>query len=336
MRSFPLSGEQIRDVEFSTSPLWDLLGSRLVLRWPARHSQHAAWINQVQPLDAHASFAEHRRVLDALIRPYGWIPGFLRPSSMATPRTWAAERALIATTTPDRLRSRLLGLEKRSPLPDLVLTMIAEPEAALAKVIAAIDAWWEVGVEPHWPRIAAALDADIEHRRHTLHTRSPQKLFSSIDRRLRWDGATLHLPSESGDTCTHSTAGLTLVPSAFLDHRPLTTLDGPAPRLLFYPARNMATLWSAIPPPARSLERLLGASRAQLLTLLVKPYTTASLADLTRLAPASVSFHLGILRDADLARSQRVGRNVVYTTTPLGRRLVNTHPSREADPPGDT
>lgn len=34
MRSFPLSGEQIRDASFSPSPLWDLLLSRFVLKWP--------------------------------------------------------------------------------------------------------------------------------------------------------------------------------------------------------------------------------------------------------------------------------------------------------------
>ncbi len=327
MRSFPLSGEQIRDADFSASPLWDLLLSRLVLKWPVRHAPHAWWIERVRPADAHPSFAEHRIVLDALIRPYGWVPGFLMPSNMPTPRTWAAERAAIVTTEPDRVRFDLEVLKRRSPLPDLVLTMITEPEVALRRALAAVDAWWEMAIAPYWARIAALLDADIAHRRHTLHARSPQKLFTSIDRRLRWDGTTLHLPSESGDLCTHPTAGLTFIPSVFLDHRPMTTIDGPTPRLLFYPARNVATLWSAVPPATHSLERLLGASRAQLLTLLDTPRTTAQLAELTRLAPASVSFHLSILRDAGLARSQRVGRNVLYSSTRLGRDLAGSHRS---------
>ncbi len=273
--------------------------------------------------DADPGFAEHRLLLDSLIRPYGWIPKFLMPSSRLTPRTWSAERSSILQVTPDQLSSSIEGVAVRGPVPVPLRQLIIEPDAGLTKIIAALDAWWDLGIEPYWTKIAALLDADIQHRRHTLHTRSPRQLFSSIDRRLRWDGSTLHLPSESGDLPSHPTTGLTLIPSAFLDHRPMTSIDGPAPRLLFYPARNVATLWSAVAPPPRHTERLLGASRAQLLGLLITPSTTARLAELTGLAPASVSFHLGILRDAGLARSQRVGRNVLYTSTPLGRRLLN-------------
>lgn len=148
-------------------------------------------------------------------------------------------------------------------------------------------------------------------------------VFSSIDRRLRWDGSTLHLPSESGEVPTHPTAGLILIPSVFLDHRPMTSTDSPAPRLLFYPARNVAAVWSTGTSPPRALERLLGATRAQLLSLLTTHHTTTTLADRTQLAPASVSFHLGILRDSGLAKSQRVGRHVVYEATTLGQQLIN-------------
>ncbi|WP_152362962.1 ArsR/SmtB family transcription factor [Microlunatus speluncae] len=323
MRSFPLSGEQIRDVEFSASPVWELLLSRLALRWPKRHAQHTWWIERVGRADADRGFAEHRAVLDSLIRPYGWIPQFVMPSSLPTPRAWPDERALIVQTAPDRVRSNIEELSARGPLPDTIRRILAEPDAGLTKIIAALDAWWELGIEPYWSRIVALLDADIQHRRHTLHTRSPRLLFSSIDRRLRWDGHTLHLPSESGNVPSHPTTGLILIPSVFLDHRPMASIDGPAPRLLFYPARNVATLWSAAPTAPRHSERLLGTSRAQLLSLLAKPRTTAGLAELTGLAPASVSFHLGILRDAGLARRQRVGRDVLYTATSLGTRLIN-------------
>jgi DNA-binding transcriptional ArsR family regulator len=299
-----------------------LLLSRLALRWPKRHAQHTWWINRVTRADAHPDFTRHRLVLDSLIRPYVWIPNFLMPSNQPAPRTWVAERSSILRATPDQVRASVEGSAARSPLTDAARRIIAEPDAGLSMILAALDAWWEVGIEPYWTQIAALLDADIQHRRHTLHARSPRQMFSSIDRRLRWDGSTLQLPSESGELSVHSTAGLTLIPSAFLDHRPMTSTDSPEPRLLFYPARNVATLWSAVAPPARHIERLLGASRAQLLSLMVTPSTTVRLAELTGLAPASVSFHLGILRDAGLARSQRVGRNVLYTATSLGRRLL--------------
>ena len=310
-------------MSFEYSPLYEVLLSRLALRWPARHAAHASWIDRAVRVDADPAFAPHRRVLDQLIRPYGWFPAFVQPQPQRQPRTWSVELAGIEATTVEQVRSDVNALGDAGPPPPFAQEVRADPAAALRLIVAALDAWWERGIRPVWDRMAEVLDADIEHRRHTLHSHGPRMLFSSIDRRLRWDGATLHLPSESGVTATHPTSALTLLPSVFLDHRPMASTDSPVRRMLFYPARNVATMWSSSAPPPRRIARLLGTSRATILRLTTQPRTTTELARLTHLGQPTVSFHLGVLRDAGLVGSQRVGRDVLYRASPLGRRLLD-------------
>ena len=324
MRSFPLSREQVRDVRFEYSPLYEVLLSRLALRWPARHAHHAVWIERASRVDADPDFTTHRRVLDELVRPYGWLPGFLLPAPEQSPRTWQAELAAVTSTPAEQVIADLGDFAPAGPQLTLVREVLEDPARGLRLIVAALGAWWDRAIEPVWSRITAVLDADIEHRQHTLHRRGPRLLFASIDRRLRWDGTDLQLPSESGAVAVHSTSGLTLLPSLFLDHRPMASLDSPERRMLFYPARNVATTWTPVATPPRPIAQLLGASRAQILTLATTPHTTTELASVTQLQPATVSFHLSVLRDAGLVRSQRVGRDVLYRATALGLRLIRT------------
>ncbi|WP_018588878.1 ArsR/SmtB family transcription factor [Salinispora arenicola] len=52
------------------------------------------------------------------------------------------------------------------------------------------------------------------------------------------------------------------------------------------------------------------------------PSTTGSLAQRVGLAPATVSQHLAVLRDAGLVTARRRGREVLYSQTPLAAALL--------------
>lgn len=76
-------------------------------------------------------------------------------------------------------------------------------------------------------------------------------------------------------------------------------LDEPLPPVLIYPARGIAELWH--PVVTRSdehLGRLLGRTRALLLTSVQEPATTTTLARRHGLAQSTVSEHLTVLRSA--------------------------------------
>ncbi|HEX5224532.1 MAG TPA: winged helix-turn-helix domain-containing protein, partial [Solirubrobacteraceae bacterium] len=92
---------------------------------------------------------------------------------------------------------------------------------------------------------------------------------------------------------------------------------------LIYPARGIGMLWSPdrlAPPDA--LARLLGRTRAQLLTALDEPHSTIELAGALGLSSGGVSQHLGVLRDAGLVSGRRVQRAVLYLRSADGDALV--------------
>jgi DNA-binding transcriptional ArsR family regulator len=94
-----------------------------------------------------------------------------------------------------------------------------------------------------------------------------------------------------------------------------------------------ARLWEPVAgPPA--VARLLGTGRASVLVETAVPGTTGGLARRVGLAPATVSEHLAVLRDAGLVVSTRRGHEVLHQQTPLaaallrrGRRRLPDHPS---------
>jgi DNA-binding transcriptional ArsR family regulator len=57
------------------------------------------------------------------------------------------------------------------------------------------------------------------------------------------------------------------------------------------------------------------------------PSTTSGLADRIGLAPATVSEHLTVLREAGLVTAARRGREVRYRQTPLAAALLHPDPS---------
>jgi DNA-binding transcriptional ArsR family regulator len=93
--------------------------------------------------------------------------------------------------------------------------------------------------------------------------------------------------------------------------------------VLTYRARGTARLWSAAPAPAqRALVDLLGATRASLLSALDEPQSTLRLSRSLALAPATVSYHLGILHRASLVQKRPRGQSVLYERTALGDALL--------------
>jgi DNA-binding transcriptional ArsR family regulator len=100
-------------------------------------------------------------------------------------------------------------------------------------------------------------------------------------------------------------------------------VDPPWQPTVIYPARGIGALWQpASGTGDAALARLIGRTRAALLTGLTEPATTTSLAHRHALAPGTVSEHLSILRDAGFVAGERYRHEIRYRRTALGTAAV--------------
>lgn len=99
-------------------------------------------------------------------------------------------------------------------------------------------------------------------------------------------------------------------------------MDRPWQPTLIYPARGIGALLGGRAAASAPLARLLGRTRALVLTDLADPASTATLAARHGLAASTVSAHLTALEGAGLLTRRRHGHEVRYRRTPLGRALA--------------
>ncbi|WP_131740137.1 DUF5937 family protein [Actinomadura roseirufa] len=326
MGSVRFTIDDVVNVRFAVSPLWETLAGFRAAADPGAHAAHLPWLRTAAPLHRDPVLAARTASLRALLRPAraaarpaaqhgppSGLPGFLTPPPRCPLTELDHELAVVRATPPGRVEADLLALGAPA----------ADPAAATAALAQAVSAWWEAAIEPHWPRIRAVLEADIAHRTRQLAEDGIQRVFDHLHPGVHWAADTLTSPDLPAGGTAPAGTGITLTPSVFATRCHLLDGAGPTPPAVIYPARAAATAWQSRPPGGGELARLLGASRALLLAGTTSPSTTTQLAQRTGLSLGTVSQHLAVLRDAGLVSSHRYRREVSYTTTDLGTALLN-------------
>ncbi|NKI40335.1 ArsR family transcriptional regulator [Streptomyces physcomitrii] len=169
---------------------------------------------------------------------------------------------------------------------------------------------------PRWPAVAARVEAEIDLRGRIAARGGTAAMLGGLHPAVDFRAEVLRV--REGRELTLRTRGpLTLCPTA-LGAGHLTEV-GPAaagaPVVLAYPAarRAEAAPRGFVPQAAETGPGdALGRSRVRLLKSLGEPRTTSQLADLHRLSPSTVSYHLSRLHGAGLVTRTRMGSNVYY------------------------
>ncbi|MFE3502554.1 DUF5937 family protein [Kitasatospora sp. NPDC059160] len=330
-------------MRFAVAPMWEVGPSLRLLRLGAPHAVHGPWVEQVRP--RLAALGSAYGLLAELVPPAGYVPDFLNPAPTGPAPTLAGELAAIRATPAGQVRRDLDRLAAdqadqadqahrahradradRGTLGPRLRALYADPEAGLARLAEAVEAYWELALAPYWARIRAVLDADVLYRARQAAEHGAERVLNDLHAELRWTDGALRLSRRSRPMPRRTAGpGLLLIPSAFTGPGLFTLLAPPAPPQLAYPARGIGRLWTAGPPApgTAALAAVLGRSRALLLAELAAPASTTELAHRTGLSPSAVSQYLTALRDARLVSAHRAGRWVLYARTATAEALLD-------------
>ncbi|MFI6157870.1 hypothetical protein ACIBCA_34895 [Kitasatospora sp. NPDC051170] len=267
----------------------------------------------------------------ALDQAGGYIPDFLTPHPLGPAPTVAEQLEAVRRTPEDRVHAEMAtarhGLSQAKlngrQLSDTVLrTLERGPRHFAERVADEMGRYWEAALAPYWPDARSVLDSEVDQRGRFIARHGTGALFNSLTPQLSWTDGVIRL--ESRFEVDLPARAVLLMPTLVCRdvHVILDTVDGMhrAPTLI-YPI----TLPTAVPrTPTPALAQLLGPTRADLLSSLIAPSTTAALAARHFLSAGTVSHHLGVLHRSGLVVRVRNGREVLYHRTPRGEEMAQS------------
>jgi DNA-binding transcriptional ArsR family regulator len=324
-----LDRTDLGQVRFAFSPLWETVMSLRALA-ATNDRMHRPWI----------AGATHRlaasdvdlRLLTALVRPAGYLPDFLVPSPRTGRPRFRTALDQVAASRPEDVAEQLTILTEndlmehrpwRDERIEMLRRLAREPEAALARIVEHLDAYWKVAVEPVWPRIEPMLQADLQYRLEQLAAKGLDHLLRSLHPIVSFDGDAIRVEKYWDESADLGGRGLLLVPCVFAWPDVIVQTVEPHTPTLSYSPRGMALLWTSSPARERTaLADVLGRTRALLLAGLDLPMSTTQLSEQLALAPPTVNAHLKALTNAGILASRRDGRTVLYARSALGDALL--------------
>lgn len=325
---------------FAVSPLGEVTDALRFLGRAARHATpgadgyHLPWQRHVRPLLAGLGIGP----LLAVTGIDGYQPDFLNPVPDSPFAEIGTEIDRVRAAPPNRVAAEMARALARPGVPGPGHAAHGSPGAARAladypwladdparardMLADMLEVAWTALIEPWWPRLRDVLDADITYRaRRTANAgiaatigELSNYISLSPDGVLRFDPPGKHLEH-------HDLSGreLVLVPSVFAWPGAGMGWDPPS---VIYPARGIFGLWEPGAQSPGDLARLIGKTRAELLTALADPASTTGLAARTGVPVSSVSEHLAVLRATGLVATTRTGRSLTHQRTTLGTTLT--------------
>jgi DNA-binding transcriptional ArsR family regulator len=319
MIRFEFAFEDLVRTRLAISPMWETAAAIRAQRKPELISLHLPWIKRVRPAIADLDLS----LAFALLPPRGYIADFLTPPPSTPLAQFEDELELVRSTSAEQIVADVETLQRFNPGPDL-LPFLDDPVGSVAALAESLEEFWHRAIEPDWPRIRSLLEADVMYRSRLLSEGGVERLFADLHPDVSWCDGAIEVKMECAEEAQLDGRGLLLVPSAFSCHRTSAMTEPPWQPTVVYPARGVGLLWEATPAPDGALIKVVGRSRAQLLTDLDAPRSTSDLAERLGMTPGGVSQHLTALRDSGLVSSRRHGRQVLYCRSQLADELVGT------------
>ncbi|WP_419994731.1 ArsR/SmtB family transcription factor [Streptomyces boninensis] len=305
-------------------PMWELALSLHLLQTRDAALAFDPWRHQVRRAVAQEGLADAVGALMRLCPNAGYFPDFLTPAGGSRDLETGID-AVLSTPRP-RLFAELSMMAARVHQPPGYARRLAEGDAeTLGRLGAVLRRYYEVAVAPYQDAVRSSLAADRAERGCRVLACGAEGLLESYEPEVTWrEGDRLECAYPVDRDLDLKERPLTLQASFFCVRRPVALADTSLDQVLVYPA-GPAPGWLAEDRgdgSCRSVRRLIGATRAEVLEVLAQPMSTTGISTALRLAPASASRHAAVLREAGLVASRRDGHQVLHVRTSLGDALL--------------
>lgn len=307
---------------FAVSPVHETTDALRSLSDPRGAGYHLPWQRQVRPLLPRLGL----RPLFALVPTGSYQPDFMSPPPTGPFTDIDTELERIGATPSEQVAAEIRrALHGRPPTAESkrwLADIARDPAAARDRVVALLERAWTTLIGPWWPAIRDVLDADVTFRARQLADAGVAATLNELHPKIRWQGGALRVGVRGRHERKVGEDGLVLVPSVFAWPGVGVMLDPPWQPTVIYPARGISDIWQPTRRAAGDVARLIGRTRAILLTALAQPASTSGLAARCDLPVSTVSEHLAVLRANGLVSTVRVGRSLLHQRTALGVALV--------------
>ncbi|WP_323374087.1 DUF5937 family protein [Plantactinospora alkalitolerans] len=215
-----LSSADLSRIRFAISPMKEVVTSVRALSADSATRLHAPWVRQLGGRLGEVDL----ELLTALIRPAGYLPDFLMPSPSQRISSFEAGLAEVAATDPATVAGQLSHLAEhrvaqRGPGAArriaLIRDLVAAPGAALVRIVAVLERYWQAAVAPYWSRIRALLQADLTYRLEELASGGLRQLFRTLHPLVSFHDDTLRIVKYYEGHADLRHRGLLLVPCVF-------------------------------------------------------------------------------------------------------------------------
>lgn len=317
--------DELMNVRFAWSPLFETAGAVRTFVDERTRPYHQGW---------HHLVAERVSCIDLApliaVQPLrGFVPDFLSPPPNTSAPRVREQLAEVRATAAEQVARELRLCRQTVTDPQhqkLIDSYLTDPGAARDLLADRLLEVWRELIAPFWVRIRALLDRDIQDRTRLLARHGLRRVLDELDPRIRWTARGLVIDDGGDATVEVGERGLVLMPSAYLWPVATAVVAKPWQPTIAYPARGIAELWNSPQAPPDALAKLIGRTRAVVLTSLDHPLSTTAVAAYIGLSPAGASGHLVALRNAGLVSIARHGHEVLYRRTALGRTLLRVRP----------
>jgi DNA-binding transcriptional ArsR family regulator len=315
MGTWQISADLLARSRFVVSPRIETVGALNDLVRPADPEGRALVAAHGEAF--RAMLDEHpvrRTVLDHSWKPR-WISDWLCLPPSAGGRTFEEELDDVRDLGDDIVREYLAESSPERDLPGVLLR-----DGVTEHAVELLEWVWTHVLATDWARRERILRADVVSRTSRLATQGWAAVLRDLGRDREWVGAG-HLRINNYDLPSRvlpDDADLFFVP---VNHK-ARWVGWLLPRryAVYYPVTGALARVDAGTPDG--LERLVGRSRARLLSALDSPSSTTGLAAVTGMPIGSVGDHLKVLLAAGVVLRRRSGREVLYWRTALGDALV--------------